>query len=117
MIFYFPRWSVLILGLVSFSVFIGCATGSSAGLTEGSAPREHFCSPWRYKHMNHLHTRPWYKDQKPLFPPCSVCAATAKVRPDTSVEGNALLSPPRPETAPPPGTQASLDGSTTADRR
>ncbi len=79
---FFTRWTALTLVLASASAFTGCATGPAAGKPEASAPKEHFCTPWRYKHMNHLHTRPWYKDQKPLFPPCSVCAATAKARPD-----------------------------------
>lgn len=81
---FFTRWTALtlVLASASASAFTGCATGPAAGKPEASAPKEHFCTPWRYKHMNHLHTRPWYKDQKPLFPPCSLCAATAKARPD-----------------------------------
>lgn len=108
--FHFPRWTALTLVLVSASVFTGCATGPTAGLPETSAPQKHVRSPWRYKHMNHLHTRPWYKDQEPLFPPCSVCTATPKARPDTSKEDDAVLTPSRPETALPPGAQPSLDG-------
>lgn len=92
-----------------------CATGPTAGLPETSAPQKHVRSPWRYRHMNHLHTRPWYKGEVPLFPPCSVCTATPKARPDTSKEDDAVLTPSRPETALPPGAQPSLDGSAAAD--
>lgn len=24
--------------------------------------------PWVYRHMNHMHVRPWHKGQKPAFP-------------------------------------------------
>lgn len=48
----------------------GCASFDTG---KNATPQSHVHSPWRYKHMNHTHTRPWSKETKPPKP-CEVAS-------------------------------------------
>lgn len=54
--------------LILSATLSGCATSGTSATSQ-----KHIHTPWRYKHMNHMHTRPWSKDQKPLVKTCAVC--------------------------------------------
>ncbi|MDX9973890.1 MAG: hypothetical protein RBU21_12980 [FCB group bacterium] len=56
--------------LAASTLAAGCASFDTA---KDPASQQHVHSPWRYKHMNHTHTRPWNKETKPPKP-CEVAS-------------------------------------------